>query len=72
MTKITKLVAKQFTINEEFTITYKKGYIYTYMIDPKTGKAYDPIEGYEVTGEDLGSMFREILYEEINEEEKNK
>ena len=72
MSNITKLVAKRFTVTEEFTITYKKGYVYTYMIDPETGKAYDPIEGYEVTGEDLGSMFREILYEEINEEEKNR
>ena len=69
MSNITKLVAKRFTVTEEFTITYKKGYVYTYMIDPETGKAYDPIEGYEVTGENLGSMFKEVMFEDYEKEE---
>jgi len=62
-------VAKRFTVTEEFTITYKKGYVYTYMIDPETGKAYDPIEGYEVIGENLGSMFKEVMFEDYEKEE---
>jgi hypothetical protein len=62
--KMKKLVSVQFEITEEMLNNkisdyYKVGDKYTHLQDPDTKKTYEPIEGYEVTGDDLSLMFKE-------------
>ena len=57
---IKKLVAKDFEIEEEKTIVYEAGEVYSYFVDEETGKFYRPIDSFEVTGEDLDLMFVEV------------
>lgn len=58
--KIKKLVAVQYEVKEEETVTFKKGTKYIYLIDLETGKHYEPNPGWEVTGDALEELFREI------------
>ncbi len=68
---IKKLVAQEFRVEEGQVIKYKEGYTYTYLVDPETGIYYEPIEGWEVTGENLESLFREVPPAEDVEEVDN-
>lgn len=59
---IKKLVAKEFIIEEEEkTVTFPIGFKYIYLVDPETGKVYDPKPGWEVTGDNLEGLFQEIF-----------
>lgn len=58
-----KLIAKEFTVEKELTVTFKQGTKYIYLQDPETGKYYEPNDGWQVTateGSDLLDMFHEI------------
>lgn len=57
---IKKLIAKEYVCEEDKTFTYPAGYRYIYFVDPETGKHYDPIPGWTVTGEALETVFREV------------
>ena len=56
---VKKLVAKEFECEEETTYTKPAGFKYTYLVDPETGRFYEPLPGWEVTGDDLEELFRE-------------
>jgi len=58
--EIKKLVAVEFVIAEERTITYPAGHKYIYLRDPETGRYYWPRPGWAVFGDDLGGLFDEI------------
>ena len=61
MTKhIKKLVAKEFVVEEQETVTFEEGFKYVYLVDPQTGKFYEPKPGYEVTGDKLEQLFEEV------------
>ena len=55
---IKRLVAVEYEVTEE-TETLPAGMKYTLLVDPDTGKYYEPVPGWEVTGEDLSTMFVE-------------
>ncbi len=57
---IKKLVAMQYEVEAEKTVTFKKGHKYIYLVDPETGKYYEPNPGWEVTGEALEELFHEV------------
>ena len=56
---IKRLLAKEVTLDRKTTHVYPKGYSHTVLTDPKTGKQYEPNEGWEVTGENLEELFHE-------------
>lgn len=58
--KIKKLIAQEFKCKADETYTFPAGYCYIHLVDPETGRIYEPIPGWEVTGDDLGKLFREV------------
>jgi hypothetical protein len=56
---LTKLVVKEFVV-EENSGQMEVGEIYSHFLDPETNKFYRPVEGLEITGEDLSDRFKEI------------
>ena len=61
---IKKLVIEAFEVDEEQEFTYPKGYKYSYFKDPETGKYYAPNPDFEVTGDNLETMFHEVEIEQ--------
>jgi hypothetical protein len=60
---IEKLVVKEFEVkvdSEQLEIGNK----FSYFVDPVTDKVYRPVEGFEVTGENLMDRFVEVGREE--------
>jgi len=58
---IKKLVVVEFTIEEgEMVVEYEMGEIYSYFVDPETGKYYRPKTTFEVTGDNLEDLFEEV------------
>lgn len=57
---IKKLVAIQHVQEQEKTHIYPAGHKSIYLIDPETGRYYEPNPGWEVTGENLEELFQEI------------
>ena len=58
---IKKLIAVDFEVKEnDKPYVHQVGTKYTYLQDPETGKFYEPLPGWEVTGENLEKLFRQI------------
>lgn len=62
-----KLVVKSFVTSEDMDVHYRKGHKYSYFQDPETGKYYEPLDGYTVTGQDLTALFREVTDDTVKE-----
>jgi hypothetical protein len=56
---IKKLVAVEFTVDEDCE-ELELGEKYSYFVDPVTGKYYRPIDGFEITGDNLNDLFVEV------------
>jgi hypothetical protein len=62
-----RLVVKEFVTSEDMVVKYRNGHKYSYFQDPETGKYYEPLDGYTVTGKDLAGLFREVTDDTIKE-----
>lgn len=59
--KVTKLLVKEFVIPEDNSVKLPQpGFKYSYFFDPETGKYYRPKSTFEVTGDDLLTLFEEV------------
>jgi hypothetical protein len=68
MKSIKKLVAVEFEVEkDDEPYIHEIGAKYVYLQDPKTGRFYEPNPGWEVTGENLEKLFRQI-YANITDE----
>jgi hypothetical protein len=56
---IKKLVAKESFVDEGSAFP-AIGSRYTYFLDEETGKWYEPVDGFKVTGDDLETLFIEV------------
>jgi len=56
---IEKLVVKEFEVKED-SGQLEVGTKFSYFVDPVSGIAYRPTEGFEVTGENLMDRFVEV------------
>jgi hypothetical protein len=59
---IKKLVVVEFEVGDGNPPTLADvGFKYSYFQDPLTGKYYRPKSTYEVTGDDLETLFEELI-----------
>jgi len=57
-----RLVVSEFVV-EDGMKPIKTGEKFSCFVDPETGRYYRPVEGFEVTGEDLSDRFVEVIPE---------
>ena len=57
---IKKLIVQEFENEKKCICEYDKGEKYSHFVDLETGKYYRPKANFEVTGENLETMFEEI------------